>query len=85
MLAAVDHEVERFQPAIASGVPEIDHRNIVVVNIPDQIGFGKLITGLVEVLYQRTRVHFGKTVGKRVFHTSVLAESAAKVATLTCP
>jgi hypothetical protein len=33
-------------------------------------------------LNQRTWVHFGKAVGKRIFHSDRVAKSGAKVATL---
>jgi hypothetical protein len=52
MFAAVDHKIERFQTAVTAWIPEIDHRNIMIVNITDQVGFGKLVTGFIKVLNQ---------------------------------
>ena len=47
MLTAVDYEIKRFQPAIATGVPEIDHGDVMIINVTDQVGLGKLVAGFV--------------------------------------
>ena len=78
MLAAVDHEIECFQPAIAAGIPEVNHRDVVIIDVADQVGLGKFIAGFVKILNQRTWVHFGKAVCKRIFHWFRVAKSGGK-------
>jgi hypothetical protein len=56
VIARTDYKIEGFQPSITSGVPEVDHLNVMVFNVFDDVGFCKFFRGFVKILYQRVRV-----------------------------
>ncbi|MDV7390280.1 hypothetical protein RZS08_02950, partial [Arthrospira platensis SPKY1] len=73
VVARADYKIQRFQPSVTAGVPEVDHFDVVIFNVLDQIGPGKLFCRLVEVLHQRIGVQFSETCHESVVFYLVIA------------
>ena len=57
MLAVSNYKIEGLQPSVPSGISEVDHFYIIILNIPDQVIFCQLFCRLIQVLNKRIWVH----------------------------
>jgi hypothetical protein len=63
VIPALDDEVQRLEPSVSSGIPEIHHLDAVGFDEPDQVLTGKILGGFVKIMDERIRIK-----GYGVFH-----------------
>ncbi len=54
----VDDEVQRLQPAVAGGIHEVDHPDVVLADKADDVCLGKFLAGLSEEGHQFVGIQF---------------------------
>ena len=51
----LDGEIECFEPPVAANVPQVQHRDLVVLHVPHDVGLRELLRGFAEGLHEGVR------------------------------
>ena len=64
ILAAVQHETEGLDAPVTGHIMEVDHRDVVLLDVLDHVRLGELLRTFLEIIHERVEAH--RDV---VFHT----------------